>query len=152
MVDEETALEAALKRFEDREMLEKSTLVMCDGCGLMCGPEDVEILGGQTLCDKCADQYYMGDAFKRFGDAYIKRSADRYTDKRFPLEFESRDFFGNWWMFGLSRKDRARILIDAFLREKQSEGSGFYKDDEKDFCTQAGDWREFVQEQLEATA
>lgn len=142
---DEGFMEEALRRFDAREDEAEAALVECDLCTYRYDPSDIEKLDGKHICWDCVHDY-LNEQFGRFGDAFLAQSVKRYLESQ--ARADDQDMFYNCWLAGLEKADRARILKEAYEREKARDGSGYYPDDEMDFCTQAEYWQDFVREKI----
>lgn len=142
---DETFVEEALRRFDARKDEADAALLQCDLCGYRYDPSDIEELDGKHICWDCVHGY-LNKQFGRFGDAFLARSVERYLGSQALAD--DQDMFYNRWLAGLEKTDRARILKEAYEQEKARDGSGYYPDDEMDFCTQAEYWHDFVREKI----
>lgn len=106
-----------------------------------------DVGGGVMVCDACEDAFYRRQC-DRFGEAYIAETETRYLrDERTPAD--SVELYYNWWLTGLEKADRLRILKAAYQAEKASNGMAYYPEWEQDFCLDADDWKSFVRSKME---
>lgn len=142
---DEAFMDEALRRLDVREDEADAALVECGLCGYRYAPSDIEELDGKHICWDCVHDY-LNKQFGRFGDAFLAWSVERYLGSHTLAD--DQDMFYNCWLDGLEKVDRARILKDAYEQEKACSGSGYYPEDEKEFCTQAEYWQDFVREKI----
>lgn len=145
IVNEDRFTEEVFRRFEAQEDEAEAALAECDICNIRYHPSDIEELDGKHICWDCVHDY-LNNQFGRFGDDFLAWSVERYLGSQALAD--DQDMFYNRWLAGLEKTDRARILKEAYEQEKARDGSGYYPDDEMDFCTQAEYWQDFVRKKI----
>lgn len=116
-------------------------MTRCTYCRELVPASDTVQIAGKTICNDCIHDYCI-EQYDGLGTDYLLNNEDEYT-KSDSLP-DSECLFYNWWLSGLEKLDRLRILKDAYNREKVVRGSGYYPTWEKEFCTDADDWQDFV--------
>lgn len=105
-------------------------------------------IGDMDVCEDCEASFYQNQASPgQCGAAYILEGETRYL-KNQRLAADSDELFYNWWLRGLEKQDRLRILKTAYEAEKTSNSMAYYPDWEKDFCLESPDWKAFVNDRI----
>ena len=117
-------------------------MVRCARCNDTVPEYDTENVRGKTICMECREAFY-NEQYPELGADYLTENDDQYL-KSVSRCADSEDLFYNWWLLGLDKFDRFRILKESYQREKASQGMGYYNGIERDFCINADDWKDFV--------
>ena len=117
-------------------------LVRCSRCGDDVPVCDTETIRGKTICYDCIREY-CDEQYPDLGTKYIEENEKEYLDS-IGTTADDENLFYNWWLYGLCKTDRLRILKDAYQREKIANGMGYYHNIERDFCVNSDDWQDFV--------
>lgn len=139
MLENGMLIDAARYDVQQRE----PQMVKCCHCNELVPAYDTVQIGGKTVCGDCLHDY-CNDQYDLLGGEYLRENADRYEqDEHIPLA--SDDLFLNWWFANLERSDRLHILKRTYALERAIHGA-YYPEWERDYCVNANDWENFVQE------
>lgn len=132
-------------RFDWIEPPEIFTDVRCVNCGDTVSSSETVTIGEDIVCEDCISDY-CDKKYQHLGADYLEENEREYLES--SGRADSDELFYNWWFSSVDKPDRLRILKAAYLAEKQN-GSPLYEAEaERDFCTQAGSWPEFVTEKV----